>query len=40
MDINILALTALKKSLVFADDFLENQFDWQQDNLQTLNKIE
>lgn len=38
MDINILALTALKKSLVFADDFLENQYDWQQDNVQILNK--
>nr|XP_034306897.1 interferon-induced protein 44-like [Crassostrea gigas] len=29
-DINILALTALRKLLVFADDFLENQYDWQQ----------
>lgn len=37
-DINILALTALRKSLVFADDFLENQYDWQQDNMQILNK--
>ncbi|XP_065936897.1 interferon-induced protein 44-like [Magallana gigas] len=37
-DINILALTALRKSLEFADDFLENQYDWQQDNMQTLNK--
>eukprot|EP00105_Crassostrea_gigas_P002864 XP_011415537.1 PREDICTED: interferon-induced protein 44-like [Crassostrea gigas] len=37
-NINILALTALRKSLVFADDFLENQYDWQQDNMQILNK--
>lgn len=37
-DINILALTVLRKSLVFADDFLENQYDWQQDNMQILNK--
>nr|XP_034306894.1 interferon-induced protein 44-like isoform X4 [Crassostrea gigas] len=37
-DINILAMTALRKSLVFADDFLENQYDWQQDNTQILNK--
>lgn len=32
-DINILALTALRKLLVFADDFLENQYDWQQINM-------
>lgn len=38
MDINILALTALKKSLVFADDILENQYYWQEDNVQILNK--
>lgn len=37
-DINILALMALRKSLEFADDFLENQYDWQQDNMQILNK--
>lgn len=38
MDINILALMALRKSLIFADDFLENLYDWQLDNVQTLNK--
>lgn len=38
MDINILALMALRKSLMFADDFLENLYDWQLDNIQTLNK--
>lgn len=38
MDINILALMALRKSLMFADDFLENLSDWQLDNVQTLNK--
>lgn len=38
MDINILALVALRKSLMFADDFLENLYDWQQDNIQTLDK--
>lgn len=38
MDINILALMALRKSLMFADDFLENLYDWQQDNIQTLDK--
>lgn len=38
MDINILALMALRKSLMFADDFLENLYDWQLDNVQTLNK--
>lgn len=38
MDINILALMALRKSLMFADDFLENMYDWQLDNIQTLNK--
>lgn len=32
MDINILALMALRKS------FLENMYDWQLDNIQTLNK--
>lgn len=38
MDINIFALMALRKSLMFADDFLENLYDWQLDNIQTLNK--
>lgn len=38
MGINILALMALRKSLMFADDFLENLYDWQLDNVQTLNK--
>lgn len=38
MDINILALMALRKSLMFADDFLENLYDWQQDDIQTLEK--
>lgn len=38
MDIDILALMALRKSLMFADDFLENLYDWQLDNVQTLNK--
>lgn len=36
-DINILALTALRQSLMFADDFLENQYELGQENSQTLN---
>eukprot|EP00105_Crassostrea_gigas_P000805 XP_011412750.1 PREDICTED: interferon-induced protein 44-like [Crassostrea gigas] len=36
-DINILALTALRQSLMFADDFLENQYELEQENSQTLN---
>lgn len=36
-DINILALMALRQSLMFADDFLENQYDLEQENAQTLN---
>lgn len=36
MDKNILALMALQKSLIFADDSLENLYDWQLDNIQTL----
>ncbi|XP_065936898.1 interferon-induced protein 44 [Magallana gigas] len=36
-DINILALTALRQSLMFADDFLENQYELVQENSQTLN---
>ncbi|XP_034306896.2 interferon-induced protein 44 [Magallana gigas] len=36
-DINILALTALRQALMFADDFLENQYELEQENSQTLN---
>ncbi|XP_065936891.1 interferon-induced protein 44 isoform X2 [Magallana gigas] len=36
--INILALTALRKSLMFADDFLENQYELKQEKMETLNK--
>lgn len=37
-EINILALMALRQSLMFADDFLENQYELEQENAQTLNK--
>nr|XP_034306898.1 interferon-induced protein 44-like [Crassostrea gigas] len=36
--INILALLALRKSLMFADDFLENQCELKQENMEALNK--
>lgn len=29
---------ALQKSLMFADDFLENQYELKQENMETLNK--
>lgn len=31
-NINILALTTLRRLLMFADDFLENQYDKEQEN--------
>lgn len=39
-NVDILALSALRRALMFADDFLENQYDLEQENAHAVNAKE